>query len=360
MGVIQIDSVNVLVRSQELPVFSRLGAHRRDLIPSATAQGELFEYWAHEAAHVPTRDHRLWRWKMERSQHGPWQSARSLLKRRPSFVDEVLQRVARDGSITAADLQERRGPKGSWWDWDDGKIALEYLFMCGQLTATRRARDFARVYDLPERIIPAQHLRTRTPSAADAQRELVDKATRSLGVGTVYDIADYFRLDSKDVKPRIAELVEAGRISPVTVDGWRDVAYVHADARRPRRVDARALVSMFDPVVWNRKRAERLFDFHYRIEIYTPAPKRRFGYYVLPFVLGDTLVGRVDLKADRAAGSLLVHGVFGEPGVDKASVVAALRDELTDMAEWLELDDVVVGRRGDLAAPLRRSLGSRR
>lgn len=360
MGVVQIDSVNVLVRSQELPVFSRLGAHRRDLIPDATAQGELFEYWAHEAAHVPTRDHRLWRWKMERSQHGPWQSARSLLTRRPTFVDEVLRRVASDGPVVSADLRERRGPKGSWWDWDDGKIALEYLFMCGRLTATRRARDFARVYDLPERVIPAEHLGSPTPSAADAQRELVEKATLALGVGTVYDIADYFRIDTKDVKPRVAELIESGRIVPTSVEGWREIAYRHVDARNPRRVDARALVSMFDPIVWNRKRAERLFDFHYRIEIYTPAPKRRFGYYVLPFVLGDTLVARVDLKADRAAGSLLVHGAFGEPGVDKAAVVDALGDELVDMAEWLELDDVKVGAKGDLARPLRRSIGSRR
>ena len=356
MGVVQIDSVNVLVRSQELPLFSRLGSHRRSLIPDATAHGELFEYWAHEAAHVPTSDHRLWRWKMERSQHGPWQSARSLLKRRPSFVDEVIDRVTRDGAVTAADLQQRRGPKGSWWDWDDGKLALEYLFMSGRLTATRRARDFARVYDLPDRVIPARHLRSRTPSVEDAQRELVEKAARALGVGTVYDIADYFRLKTDDVKPRLADLVESGRIAPVEVEGWRDKAFVHVDARSPRRVEARALVSMFDPIVWNRKRAERLFDFHYRIEIYTPAPKRRFGYYVLPFVLGDSIVGRVDLKADRANGALLVHGIFGETGIDKKAAVDALALELDEMASWLDLDDIVVGRRGDLAASVRKAL----
>ena len=194
IGLIQIDSVNVLVRSQELPLFSRLGEHPRDFIPLATNDGELFEYWGHEAAHVRTEHHRLWRWKMEQSLEGPWRSAEQLLKQRPKYVEEVFQRVVAEGPLAAGELSERTEKKGQWWDWDRAKLALEYLFMCGRVTATRRPNDFARLYDLPERVIPRQHLRARTPSIHDAQRELLDIGSRSLGVATAKDIADYFRI----------------------------------------------------------------------------------------------------------------------------------------------------------------------
>ena len=359
MGVLQIDSVNVLVRSQELPLFSRLGAHPRDLIPQATAKGDLFEYWAHVAAHVPTAHHRLWRWKMNGTHGGAWGAARDLLERRPGYADSILERIRERGAVTAGELSERRGPKGPWWDWDDAKEALEYLFMCGRLTATRRASDFARLYDLPERVIPREHLDAPAATRDEAHRELAELAARSLGVGTAYDIADYYRLALRDVKPRLDELIEDGRIAPVKVEGWREIGYRHRDAREPRRIDASALLSMFDPVVWNRRRDERLFDFHYRIEIYTPAPRRKFGYYVLPFLHGERIVARVDVKADRPAGVLRVPGLYAEDGVDQTKVASALATELRTMAEWLELDSISIGRRGDLSDPVRRALARR-
>ncbi|MGA1244965.1 MAG: DNA glycosylase AlkZ-like family protein [Ilumatobacteraceae bacterium] len=217
MGVVQIDSVNVLVRSQELPLFARLGTHDRQAIPKATASGRLFEYWAHAAAHVPTEHHRLWRWKMESKHDGPWEVARDLLRRRRGYIDEVLAQVASDGPVAAGDLSQRTEKKNPWWDWDDAKVALEYLFYCGRVTATRRSSDFARLYDLPERVIPADHLAAPTPNVEDAHRELVHLATKSLGVGTLKDVTDYYRLKQDQVKPRLAELVESGQIVPVSV-----------------------------------------------------------------------------------------------------------------------------------------------
>lgn len=358
MGLIQIDSVNVLVRSQELPLFSRLGPHDRQAIPRATKDGELFEYWGHEAAHIPTSQHRLWRWKMNGELKGGWQRAEQTLRRRRGFIDRIHASVRDSGPVTAGDLRERVGKKGPWWDWDDAKIALELLFMTGRLTATRRSNDFARLYDLPERVIPREHLETPTPSAEDAKRELIELASRALGVATVHDLADYYRLPVSVTKARVAELVEGQRLVPVSVQGWKEQAYLHDDVRCPHSINARALLSMFDPVVWNRRRAERLFDFHYRIEIYTPAEKRRFGYYVLPFLSGDDLVARVDLKADRSSRTLMVPGIFGEPGIDQRQVVDDLIAELRLMAQWLELDRIEIGRRGDLSAIVRRRLGT--
>lgn len=359
MGLIQIDSVNVLVRSQELPLFSRLGPHDRQAIPRATRDGELFEYWGHEAAHIPTSRHRLWRWKMGGELKGGWRRAEQALRRRRGFIDRIHTSVRDSGPVTAGDLRERVGKKGPWWDWDDAKMALELLFMTGRLTATRRSNDFARLYDLPERVIPKEHLETPTPSAADAQRELMELAARALGVATISDLADYYRLPVSGIKARVDELVEDQRLLPVSVPGWMETSYLHVDAGCPNSIDARALLSMFDPVVWNRRRAERLFDFHYRIEIYTPAEKRRFGYYVLPFLSGDDLVARVDLKADRGSGTLLVPGIFAEPGIDQRRVADELIEELRSMALWLELDRIDVGGRGDLSSIVRRRLGTR-
>jgi len=356
MGLLQIDSVNVLVRSQELPLFARLGPHPRDLVERATAAGELFEYWVHEASHVPTEHHHLHRWKM--AQEHRWSGVAAVKRRRPAYVEEVYERVRDSGPVVAGDLSRRVDKKGPWWDWDDAKVVLESLFWSGRLTAYRRPNDFARVYDLPERVIAEQVLNTPTPSEREARKELLALAATHLGVGTLADLADYHRQKATPCKPLVAELVDEGRLVPVRVEGWRDVAYLDPNASVPRRVGARALLSPFDPVVWFRPRAERLFDFHYRIEIYTPAPQRVYGYYVLPFLLGDELVGRVDLKADRARRTLLVQGAFAEDRfrsrAEMASVAEPLAAELALMAGWLGLECVEVNKNGALAGALAR------
>jgi hypothetical protein len=351
MGLIQIDSVNVIVRSQELPLFARLGDHPRALISDATNAGELFEYWVHEACYVPVELHPYLRWFMAADHR--WKMVTELRSRRPQFLDEVLARIDADGPVVAGDLKQRVGPKGTWWDWDDGKVALEFLFHRGDLAAVRRPKDFARVYDLTERVLPAEILALPTPSEAEGRKELLVRAARHHGVGTFEDLTDYHRQRNPPCRPLVQELVEEGRLIETAVEGWSKPAYLHPDATRPRRIGARALLSPFDPVVWNRDRAERLFGFRYRIEIYVPAPKRQYGYYVLPFLLGDELVARVDLKADRSTGRLLVQSAYGEPGIDEFEVAEELASELQLMAVWLGLDaGVVVKRRGDLAAPL--------
>ncbi|WP_420452560.1 winged helix-turn-helix domain-containing protein [Ilumatobacter sp.] len=349
VGVVQIDSVNVVVRSQELPLFARLGAHPRTLIPDATAAGELFEYWVHEACHVPIAQRPLFGWAMEH--HPRWAGLRAWAADHRRLVDDVLARVRDEGPLVAADLEMRDRPKGTWWDWDDGKRALEHLFRTGEVTAERRMRDFARVYDLSERVIPPEVLHAPTPSEHDAKKELLVLAARYHGVGVASDLADYHRLSH--TRRALAELVEEGRLEAVRVEGWDRPALLHPDAVRARRVSARALLSPFDPVVWCRPRAERLFGFRYRIEIYVPRAQRTHGYYVLPFLLGDRLVGRVDLKADRAGRRLLVQAAWGEPGIDAEHVSTELRAELELMAAWLQLDrGVTVVGAGDLAPAL--------
>jgi uncharacterized protein len=357
MGLIQIDSVNVLVRSQELPLFARLGSHPRSLVADATAAGDLFEYWVHEASHVPTEHHHLHRWRMA-GEH-KWSRYWDLTARRPGYIDEVLRRIDLDGPVASGDLSERVGKKGQWWDWDDAKVALEHLFWNGTVTATRRRSDFARIYDLTERVIPAHVLARPTPSETEARKELLLLAARHHGVSTMTDLTDYHRQKNPPCKPLLDELVEDGALLPVRVEGWDKQAYLHPDARIPRSMRACALLSPFDPVCWNRERNERLFGFHYRIEIYTPAAKRVFGYYVLPILWGDSLVGRLDLKADRAGGALLVQGAFAEPGVPTDEIAADLSHELRTMAGWLGLDDVLVSDRGDLAPALQGCLAQR-
>ncbi|HAP77806.1 MAG TPA: cytoplasmic protein [Acidimicrobiaceae bacterium] len=355
MGLIQIDSVNVLVRSQELPLFARLGPHPRTLIADATAAGELFEYWVHEASHVPTDHHHLHRWQMAREHK--WSRFWDLQRRRPGYIDEVLRRIEVDGPVAAGDLSERVGKKGQWWDWDDAKVALEHHFWKGHVTATRRPGDFARIYDLAERVLPAHVLQRPTPSERDARKELLAMAARHHGVATLTDLTDYHRVKNEPSRPLVAELVEDGVLREVQVEGWAKPAFLHRDARLPRRIGATALLSPFDPVCWNRDRTERLFGFHYRIEIYTPAPKRVYGYYVLPVLWGDSLVGRLDLKADRAASVLRVQGSFTEPGVPEGPLADDLAPELFAMAEWLGLDDVDVQQRGDFARTLAAAVG---
>jgi uncharacterized protein YcaQ len=356
MGLIQIDSVNVLVRSQELPLFARLGPHPRTLITDATKSRELFEYWVHEASHVDMAHYQLHRWKMERDHR--WEKYFSTKGRNPEYVEDVYNRIAIDGPVAAADLSERIGKKGQWWDWDDAKIALELLFWKGRLSVTRRAGDFARIYDLTERVIPAEVLSRPHVPERDARKQLLELAARHHGIGTFGDLTDYHRQATAPCKALVAELVEEGTLRQVDVEGWAKPAYLHRDARIPRKISACRLLSPFDPVVWNRDRATRLFGFHYRIEIYTPPPKRIYGYYVLPILWGDCIVGRLDLKSDRQGGALLVQAAFTEPGVPAGPLADDLAPELRAMAGWLGLADVTVVPRGDLASTLRDAVGN--
>jgi uncharacterized protein YcaQ len=355
IGLIQIDSVNVLVRSQELPLFARLGPHPRSLINDAVNDGELFEYFVHEASLLPSAHYHLHRWRMH--ERYPWPGFRREVEALGDYVEDVYRRVVQEGPLVASDLKARVGKRGAWWDPDDGKVALEALFYLGRIAARRRPRDFARVYDLPERIIPTEALARRALGEHEARKELLLLAARHHGVGTIQDLADYHRLTPTRCKAALSELVEEGRLLAVTVGGWERPAYLDPSARLPRRIDARALLSPFDPIVWHRPRALRMFGFHYRIEIYTPAPKRQYGYYVLPFLLGEELVGRVDLKADRHNGALLVQSAWAEPGVNEREVAGALMQELRLMASWLALDRIHVSGHGSLGPQLARIVG---
>jgi uncharacterized protein len=358
LGLIQVDSVNVLTRQQELPLFARLGPHRRDLIPSMIQADELFEYWAHEASLVPVEQHPLLRWRMEAARRFEtgWGGLVRLAQEKPGFVEDVYQRVAEFGPIAASELAPDRKKGGSWWSWGNEKIALEYLFWCGRITGRRRPNSFEREYSVTEAVIPKRILDLPTPSVEEAHRELLMIAARAHGIGTRTDLDDYYRL--KGAQPRLDELVEEGRLRLVQVEGWKQPAYLHPEAVVPRRVSARALLSPFDALIWERARTERIFGMRYRIEIYVPQPKRQYGYYVLPFLLGEDLVARVDLKSDRQAGVLLVQSVWGEPGINETEVAQELHAELVLMAAWLGLDNgVQVERRGDLATALRKVAG---
>jgi uncharacterized protein YcaQ len=314
------------------------------------------EYWAHVQALMPVELWPVMRHRMEhyRPQWGKWYAQRI----DPALTRSLLQRVAAEGAATARDLDEGLPrTKENWgWNWSDERKALDYLFLVGDLAIAGRNSQFEVVYDLPERVLPAAVLAAPTPTKEDAAVELVRRAARAHGVATAACLRDYYRLPLlKEAQVAIARLVEEGELLPVSVEGWARPAYLHRDARLPRRVDAHTVLSPFDPVVWLRERAERLFDFHYRIEIYTPAAKRVHGYYVLPFLLGEQIVGRVDLKADRPAGVLRVLAAFGEPGAP-AHTATALAAEMRRLAGWLGLDTVDVGTRGDLAEPLRAEL----
>jgi uncharacterized protein len=354
VGLIQIDSVNVLSRAHYLPLFARLGPYPIELLDRASwrAPRRLFEYWGHEASLIPVALQPMLRWRMDRAAHEAWGGMRRVERDRPDLVARVLEAARDRGPIAASEVVEEEAPSrtGPWWDWSDVKRAFEWLFWSGQITSARR-RGFERLYDIPERVLPAEIIAAPTPSVEEAQRELVRVAARSCGVGTEKDLRDYFRLPVAETKARIAELVEEGDLWPVEVEGWSAPAYLHREARIPRSVSARALVGPFDSLVWERPRAERLFGFRYRIEIYVPKPKRVHGYYVLPFLLGDRLVARVDLKADRADGVLRVQAAHAESHAPPETA-AELRAELESMAGWLGLQDVDVIPRGDFAEPL--------
>ena len=343
LGVIQIDSVNVLVRSQELPLFSRLGDHDRNAIPKATSQGKIFEYWGHAAAHLPVELHPMFRFKMHAARSGRMKhwGLTSFYAENKAFVKRILKHVEVNGSTSARELSTRTTKKSSWWDWDEAKTALEYLFLTGELMSCGRGSDFARVYDIPERVLPRKILQMQTPSETEARKELLVRAMRAQGVATMRDLADYYRQKPAVVKPLVSQLVEQGVLREVSVDGWQDKAYVHRNAQLPKRLFATALLSPFDSLVWCRPRNERLFNFHYRIEIYTPQAKRKFGYYVLPFMMNGEMVGRVDLKADRANSKLLVQSVHTEKRIKRAAINVTLGTELSLIAKFLNLESII-------------------
>jgi uncharacterized protein YcaQ len=356
--VLQLDSVSVAVRAHYAPVFSRLGPYDRDVLDRAAwgprSARLLAEYWAHEAALMSVEDWPLLRWRMRQYRHGRWGS--HIVKANPQLADDVVAAFAELGASTAGQIEayleaEPRGAKGPWWGRSDTKWVAEALFASGVLTTATRV-GFARHYDLVERVLPADVL-AREVDDDEAIRELTLRAATALGVGTEADIRDYFRLSAQQVKPAIAGLLATGEIEKAGVDGWSAPAYLAAGRTVPRLDRGTALLCPFDPLIFFRPRVERLFNFFYRIEIYTPANKRQDGYYVWPLLLDGQLVGRVDLKADRAADTLRVVGAFGEPGIARARVAGALAGELESMASWLGLGGVAVSGRGDLAAELR-------
>ncbi|WP_456698261.1 winged helix-turn-helix domain-containing protein [Aeromicrobium sp. P5_D10] len=354
LGFFQIDSVNVLQRAHYMPLFSRLGSYDVEILHRASGRAprRLFEYWAHEAALV---DVALWQAFQFRMESGArmWGGMARIAAEKPEFVAWVLEEVRARGPLTAREIEhDVPREKDNWgWNWSEVKQALEYLFYKGHVTSARRNSAFERVYDLPERVIPAVYLDAEPLTPAEAHRVLVSHAASALGIGTAQCLRDYFRMDPESTKTAIGELVETGELLPATIKGWKRPAYLHRDAVRPRKVEARALLSPFDPLVFERTRAEQLFDFRYRIEIYVPADKRIHGYYVLPFLLGDRLVARVDLKADRKNGVLVVHGAWAESHAPPHTA-EELADELRLLADWLSLGAVVPPAKGDLAREL--------
>lgn len=349
-SLIQLDSVNVLARAHYLPFFARLGAYSRPMLDQwLWHSGEMFEYWAHEASLLPVAQRPLLAYRMAGGWH--WPGIERINSERPEYVASILDRVREAGAVRVGDLEGSAARQG-WWGWSEAKRAIEYLFLTGQVAVADRP-NFTRVYELPERVLPASAFEAPAVSPDDAQLELLALGARSLGIGTFADITDYYRLKPTKVRHLLPRLIERGDIEAVAVDGWKDVAYLHRDAAMPRKVEARALLAPFDPLVWRRERTERLFNFHYRIGIYTPAAQRVHGYYVLPFLLGDTLVGRADLKADRKTSRLLVQAAFAEPEVDLVHAGHELLRELEAIAAWLGLGAVHVEPRGDLAPYIR-------
>ncbi|MEP9364242.1 crosslink repair DNA glycosylase YcaQ family protein [Nocardioides sp. CN2-186] len=356
-GVLQVDSVNVLQRAHYMPLYSRMGPYDVDLLRRAAEQRprRIVEYWAHVQAFMPVE---LWpvmqhRMDDQRAKRGKW----GFVATNDDLERTLLAEIADRGASTARDLDDGLPrQKDNWgWNWSETRQVLDFLFASGQVAIAGRNSQFEIRYDLPERVIPAAVLAQPTPTREEAARELVVRAARSHGVATVQDLRDYYRMGVADAATAVAALVEDGELVPVSVEGWKRPAYLHRDARVPRWIRARALLSPFDPVVWERARTEALFDFHYRIEIYVPAELRVHGYYVLPFLLGDRIVGRVDLKADRqfagGAGRLVVKAAYAEPGAP-ADTAEELAIELDRLRGWLGLATTTVEPRGDLAPAL--------
>jgi uncharacterized protein YcaQ len=363
LSLLQIDSVNVFCRSHYLPIYSRLGPYERSHLDELAAHAgdgsrrRLVEYSAHETSLIPVELYSLFRWRMARVDAEAWKPLVTLAHERPELLEETKQLVREQGPIRAAATGGSRTGEtvGGLWNFRAGKSALEYLCFAGELCPAGRVQ-FERLYDLPERVLPAQIISTAPIAEADAQRELIRRAAHALGVATESDLADYFRMGRAPTRLRIAELVEAAELVPVQVEGWPTQAYTVPKPRTRLQAQTRALLSPFDPLVWFRERTKRLFDFDYKIEIYTPAAKRVYGYYVLPFLLADRLVARVDLKSDRKSRMLRVQAAFIEPGGEEEEVARELARELEQVSRWLGLASVQVAPRGDLASSLAAAL----
>ncbi|MBD8706994.1 YcaQ family DNA glycosylase [Pseudomonas sp. CFBP 13711] len=360
LGVLQIDSVNALVRSHYLPLFSRLGPYSRTLLEQAAwSQGRhrnLFEYWGHEASLLPVELYPLMRWRMQRASQGEgiYQQLAKFGREQQTVIARVLQTVREQGALGAGSISTRQDRAGPWWDWSAEKHALEWLFAAGEVTVAGR-RGFERLYDLPERVLPSAIVNHPAISESDAQRGLLLHAVKALGVATEKDVRDYFRQDPAPARRGLAELVEEGAVQRVQVQGWKQPAYALPGLTLPRKIAASALLSPFDSLIWERARTERLFDFHYRLEIYTPAHKRVYGYYVLPFLHNERIAARIDLRAERGAGRLAVHGVHEEqPGLDDEGM-HALAFHLRQLANWLELPGVLINCQRASAARLREA-----
>jgi uncharacterized protein YcaQ len=358
IGLAQIDSVNVLTRSHEMPFFARLGAYPRPALSEwLWGSGEVFEYWGHEASLLPVDLHPLLRWRM--AEEHAWGGVQSFRESHPGLGEAVLEAVLDNGPITLGELEHlgdaiKRQPAapGAMWNWTPAKKAVEWFFWNGQVSALRNPQTFERHYAAPASVVPAAVLAEPTPESDDAMKRLLLRAARSHGVGTAKDLADYHRLPIVTARRLVAELAADGALRRVEVEGWKHPAFLHPEAELPRWVRAAALLSPFDSLVWERDRVERLFGFRYRIEIYVPAAQRVYGYYVLPFLHDGALVARVDLKADRQAGVLRVQGSFTEPTFDGDKDLPALAQRLQDLAAFLGLDQVRVEPRGDLATRL--------
>lgn len=362
LGVLQIDAVNVLARAHYVPPFSRLGPYDPSWLDDAAygtkrTKRTLFEYWGHQASLLPVALYPLFRWRMERAAKlaGIYGGLARFVRARRKYVGEVLAELRERGPLGAGDLTSSRPRTGGWWGWSDAKRALEFLFWAGEVTTAGR-KSFERLYDVTDRVLPSELVAAPPPRVEDAKRELVRISARALGIATDDDIADYFRLRLGEARPHIAELVEEGALRPVGIEGISKIAYLSREAKLPRAATGRTILSPFDPLVWYRARTERLFGFRYRIEIYTPEHLREHGYYVLPFLDGDTLAARVDLKAARVASTLLVQAAHLEPGADAKKTAATLAAELRDVATWLGLARITVSRKGSLATGLAKEL----
>jgi len=348
LRLVQIDSVNVFARAHYMPLFSRLGPYRAETLDElAYEERWLFEQWAHEACFVPMEDYPLLRHRME---HGNRWKRRELPPEQLARFAEILEQVRERGPVITGEM-ENAGKREGWWGWSHAKIGLEYQFAHGRL-AVRDRKNFARVYDMAERVFPPEIREAPMLTKADAQRQMVRNSLRALGVATMKDLADYYRILKAEVSPRIGELVDSGEASVVRVEGWKEPAYLAAGADPPGPVAASTILSPFDPLVWDRHRTERFFGFHYRIEIYTPAPLRKYGYYVLPFLMNEQIAARVDLKNNRQSGVLEVKATHLEPGQPRAKVARGLARELKLAARWVGAKSVSVERSGDLAEAL--------
>jgi uncharacterized protein YcaQ len=364
LGVVQLDSVNVVTRAHELAFFARLGPYTRAALHRYLWEsGEVFEYWGHEASVLPVDLYPFFRWRMAGGYR--WAGMRRAMNEHRALAERLRLEVLERGPVAAGELAppDRRASElapgdhsaTSWWGWGPAKLALEGLFWSGEVTTVRRP-TFERLYVSPARVLPAEILAVPGLEREPAWRALLLRAAKAHGVGTARDLADYFRLPVREAATTVAAMAADGELTTVSVEGWRQPAYLHPEARLPRHVAGKALLSPFDSVVWERQRTERLFGFHYRVEIYTPASKRVYGYYVLPFVFEERIAARVDVKADRQAGALRLRAAFLEDGHDAEAIAAALASEARLMADWLELPDVIVEDRGDLAPALRASM----